>query len=105
ATKDLAERVTEPAMVTVSLNELTATRRVMPVRVAGGERWAVVEDAARLRDALGTALPAGLPEAVLEPVADPLGDLLRRYARTHGPFTAHHVADHLGVAPATLRAP
>ncbi|MFM7210901.1 MAG: hypothetical protein ACKOYQ_02690, partial [Actinomycetota bacterium] len=29
--------------------------------------------------------------------ADPLGDLVSRYARTHGPFTAHDVADSLGI--------
>ena len=58
------------------------------VRIAGEQRWIVVEDAARLRDALGVALPVGLAEAYLEPVADPLGDLVARYARTHGPFTA-----------------
>jgi len=45
---------------------------------AGENRFAVVEDAARFRDALGLALPPGLPAAFLEPVADPLGDLVSR---------------------------
>ena len=45
-----------------------------------------VENAARYRDALGTPLPAGFPAAFLEPSADALGDLVKRYARTHGPF-------------------
>jgi ATP-dependent Lhr-like helicase len=37
--------------------------------------------------------PGGLPEAFLEPVEDALGRLLRRYARTHGPFTTTQVAE------------
>ena len=68
------------------LVELEAARRVIRVRVAGEERWAAIEDAARLRDALGAPLPVGVPQAFLEPVPDPLGDLVARYARTHGPF-------------------
>ena len=66
--------------------------------------WAAIEDAGRLRDALGVPLPVGVPEAFTEPVADPLGDLMARYARTHGPFTADAVAGRygLGVAVVTL---
>ena len=37
------------------LAELEAARRAIRVRVAGEERWAAVEDAGRLRDALGVA--------------------------------------------------
>ncbi len=37
--------------------------RAMRVRVAGEERVAAVDDAARLRDALGVSLPQGLPAA------------------------------------------
>ena len=32
-------------------------------------------------------VPAGLPDAFLEAVEEPMAALLRRYARTHGPFT------------------
>ena len=49
------------------------------MHLAGAERWAVIEDAARLRDALGVALPPGLPAAFTDPVPDPIGDLLVRY--------------------------
>ncbi|GMA31760.1 Lhr family helicase [Litorihabitans aurantiacus] len=84
------------------LADLARQRRVIAVRVAGREQWAVVEDAGRLRDALGTALPVGLPEALLAPVPDPLGDLLRRHARTHGPFTPADVAARFGLAPGTI---
>ena len=66
--------------------------------------WAAIEDAGRLRDALGVPLPVGVPEAFTEPVADPLGDLVARYARTHGPFAADAVAARygLGVAVVTM---
>ncbi|MGC4769494.1 Lhr family helicase [Micromonospora sp. DT44] len=79
------------------LSELEATRRVLRVRIAGEQRWVGIEDAARLRDALGVALPVGVAEAYLAPVADPLGDLVARYARTHGPFAAATCAARFGL--------
>jgi ATP-dependent Lhr-like helicase len=90
----------DPRTVSAWLVELEARRRAIRVRVAGQECWAAVEDAGRLRDALGTPLPVGVAETFTEPVADPLGDLVSRYARTHGPFTAHDVAARFGVGPA-----
>ncbi|WP_433688555.1 ATP-dependent helicase [Micromonospora carbonacea] len=84
------------------LTALAAARRVLRVRVAGEERWVVVEDAARLRDALGVALPVGVAEAHLAPVADPLGDLVARYARTHGPFAAATCAARFGLGVAVV---
>ncbi|GHB01214.1 DEAD/DEAH box helicase [Streptomyces termitum] len=80
--------------------ELVRSRRAIAVRIAGTEHWAAVEDAGRLRDALGTALPVGVPEAFTEPVKDPLGDLLARYARTHGPFTSSRAAARFGLGTA-----
>ncbi|HEX6918275.1 MAG TPA: DEAD/DEAH box helicase, partial [Phycicoccus sp.] len=74
--------------------------QVIPVRVAGEDRWAAVEDASRLRDALGASLPPGVPQTFLEPVADPLGDLVARYARTHAPFHAGEVARAYGIGVA-----
>ncbi|WP_327681120.1 ATP-dependent helicase [Kitasatospora sp. NBC_00458] len=82
--------------------ELEAARRVIRVRIAGEHRWAAVEDAGRLRDALGTPLPVGVPEAFTEPVKDPLGDLLARHARTHGPFTAAEAAERFGLGAAVV---
>ncbi|MQA26634.1 MAG: ATP-dependent helicase [Micromonosporaceae bacterium] len=82
------------------LEELAGQRRAVVVRVAGEERWIIAEDAARYRDALGTALPMGLAEAHTAPVADPLGDLIGRYARTHAPFTAASCGARYGL-PAT----
>jgi ATP-dependent Lhr-like helicase len=91
------------ALARAHLDELIATRRAIPVTVAGVSRVAAIEDAGRLRDALGAALPVGIPNAFLEPLADPLGDLVARYARTHGPFTSTAVAERLGVGVAVAR--
>jgi ATP-dependent Lhr-like helicase len=97
-TAEAVERGATPAW----LAELEETRRAIRVRIAGEERWAAVEDAGRLQDALGTALPVGVPEAFTEPVPDPLGDLVSRYARTHGPFHASDVASRLGLGVAVV---
>ncbi len=86
------------------LAELAAQRRIIEVRVAGEPRWAAIEDAGRLRDALGVALPTGIPEVFTELVPDPLGDLVARYARTHGPFTAPAVAQRYGLGTAVVTA-
>ncbi|MEU2957501.1 ATP-dependent helicase [Streptomyces albidoflavus] len=93
---ELAERGADPAWA----RELAGARRVIEVRIASVEHWAAIEDAGRLRDALGAALPVGVPEAFTEPVKDPLGDLLARYARTHGPFTAAAAAERFGLGRA-----
>ena len=85
------------------LDELGSQRRVILVRVGGQDRTAAIEDAARLRDALGIALPVGIPDAHLQPVADAVGDLVSRFARTHGPFTAADVEHDLGLPPAVAR--
>jgi len=84
------------------LAELEAGRRALRVRIAGEQRWIAIEDAGRVRDALGVALPVGVPEAFTEPVADPLGDLVGRYARTHGPFHPADCARRLGLGPAVV---
>ncbi|WP_313356115.1 DEAD/DEAH box helicase [Microbacterium sp.] len=85
------------------LAELVTARRVIPVTIAGRSRFTVIEDAGRLRDALGVALPTGIPVAFLDPVADPLGDLVSRHARTHGPFTTDEVAARFGIGAAVAR--
>ncbi|MYS39036.1 MULTISPECIES: DEAD/DEAH box helicase [unclassified Streptomyces] len=94
--QELAERGAEPSWAP----ELESARRAIRVRIAGADHWAAIEDAGRLRDALGTALPVGVPEAFTEPVKDPLGDLLARYARTHGPFTSTAAAARFGLGTA-----
>ncbi len=82
------------------LGTLEATRQVIAVRIAAEDRWAAVEDASRLRDALGASLPTGVPQTFLDPVLDPLGDLVARYARTHAPFHVAEVARAYGIGVA-----
>ncbi|TWP37611.1 ATP-dependent helicase [Leekyejoonella antrihumi] len=85
------------------LTELVSARRAIIVRWDEVDRFAGAEDAARLRDALGVALPPGLPAAFLEPVDDPLGGLLHRYARTHTPFTVSDAATAFGLGRAVVQ--
>ncbi len=82
--------VTEEVVDTVA--KLMRARRVLEVQIAGEKRVIAVEDAARYRDALGVPLPPGLPSAFLEEAQHASLDLLRRYARTHGPFTTPEAA-------------
>ena len=76
---------------------LEQARRVVLLPVAGEKRYVAIEDVARYRDALGVPVPPGVPESLLEPVRDPAGDLVRRYARSHGPFTAAEFAARYGL--------
>lgn len=100
-TAEIAVR-TQPPMEEAWLDELVGAHRALKVSIAGSERWAAIEDAARLRDALGVPLPMGVPLAFIEPVPDPLGDLVGRYARTHGPFTSAEAARRLGLGTAVV---
>jgi ATP-dependent helicase Lhr and Lhr-like helicase len=96
---EIAARLATPTL-SGAIDQLVATRRVVPITVAGAPRFIAVEDAARYRDALGTPLPQGLPHSLLEPVADAIGDLVQRYARTHGPFTSAACAARFGLGVA-----
>ena len=84
------------------LEELENARRIVEVTWAGSPRWSVIEDIARLRDALGVQPPAAIPHALLEPVDDPLGDVIARYARTHGPFDEAQCAAAFALPPAVV---
>jgi ATP-dependent Lhr-like helicase len=86
-----------------AVDRLVEERRAIAVNVAGDDRLADAADAARLRDALGVAIPLGLPTTFTDPVDHPLRDLVERYARTHGPFTAAEVAARLGVGHEPVR--
>lgn len=106
---DVAARTAEPVreQVPAWLDALARSRRAIRVRIGGlppdrAEQWAAVEDAGRLRDALGVALPVGVPEVFTEVLPDPLGDLLRRHARTHGPFPASAAATRFGLGVAVV---
>ncbi len=94
---DLEARAVDGADVVAWVRRLLDERRAIEVRIADDERIAASDDAARLRDALGVALPVGLPAVFTDPVDDPLGDLCGRYARTHGPFLARAIARWLGI--------
>lgn len=83
-------------------DELVRANRAMAVRIGGRNVFAAIEDASRLRDALGVPLPIGVPLAFVEPVADPLGDMVGRYARTHGPFTSAEASHRLGLGIAVV---
>ena len=82
----------ESPEVAALIQKLIDTRRVVQVQIAGERRFIAVEDAARYRDALGVPLPPGLAEIWLRPTAEPLLELIRRYSRTHGPFTSTEVS-------------
>ncbi|RRO14869.1 ATP-dependent helicase [Saccharopolyspora rhizosphaerae] len=97
-TEEAEKRGVQPEWLT----ELAEQRRVLQVRIAGEQRWIPIEDAGKVRDALGVALPVGVPEAFTEPVADPLADLLIRYARCRGPFTADAAAHRFGLGVAVV---
>jgi ATP-dependent Lhr-like helicase len=88
---ELALRCTTPE-VAETVDRLIRARRALELMFSGEKRLIAVEDAARVRDALGVPLPPGLPTAFLEASHDALLDIVRRYARTHGPFTTVEVA-------------
>ncbi|MEO6966165.1 MAG: DEAD/DEAH box helicase, partial [Acidobacteriaceae bacterium] len=94
--------VTDP--VAESVAKLIRARRVLEIRIAGEKSLIAVENAAWFRDALGVPLPPGLPEAFLEKAPEGMVDLVRRFARTHGPFTTAECAARFRVAAVTVEA-
>jgi ATP-dependent Lhr-like helicase len=84
---ELARRCASPDVAS-SVEELLRVRRILRIKLAGESRFIAVEDSARYRDAFGVPLPPGLPEIWLEKSTNPLLSIVRRYVRTHGPFTA-----------------
>ena len=92
--------VSEEVAETVA--RLIRARRVLDIQSVGEKRLIAVEDAARYRDALGVPLPPGLPAAFLQEMPNALVDLVRRFARTHGPFTTHEAASRFGLTEASV---
>ncbi len=86
-----------------SLQQLERSRRAIRVVMGGKERWAAIEDAGRLRDALGIQPPPGVPDAFLESGPEALSEVVERYARTHGPFTTGEAVAAVGLPPAVMR--
>jgi len=97
--EECEERVAEGYSAQSMLEKLVAERRAALVRVNGEERYIAAEQAGLYRDALGVPPPPGLPESFLAEQADPLVSLVRRYARTHGPFPTAQLAARYGVDP------
>jgi ATP-dependent Lhr-like helicase len=101
---EVKERVATPDDALSWLEALERERRVFRFRIQKGSRFAAVEEAARLRDAVGIAVPAGLPRVFLEPARDAVFDLVARYARTHGPFVPEAIVKRYGLARGTVDA-
>ncbi|HET9162847.1 MAG TPA: DEAD/DEAH box helicase [Solirubrobacterales bacterium] len=97
--EECEERVQEGYSAASMLEKLVAERRVAQVRIGGEERYIAGEDAGLYRDALGVPPPPGLPETFLEDHPDAMRALVRRYARTHGPFPTAQLAARYGVDP------
>jgi len=97
--EECAERVTEGYSAASMLEKLVAERRVVKARIGGEERYIAAEDAGLYRDALGVPPPGGLPESFLEDHPDAMRALVRRWARTHGPFPTARLAGRFNVDP------
>ena len=95
---EIAVRLTDESLLQ-NLDKLIRARRLLELRVAGEKRVIAIEDAARYRDALGIPLPPGIPTALLAPITQPVVELVRRYARTHGPFTLEEIATRFALDP------
>jgi ATP-dependent Lhr-like helicase len=93
---DIAVRLASPDLLQ-SLPTLAKAHRILQIKIAGQVRFIAVEDAARYRDALKINLPADLPKSFLAPNPAPVLELVRRYARTHGPFTLREVCTRFGL--------
>ncbi len=94
--EELTRRCVSPEIADMAQRLLRA-RRALEIQITGEKRLIAVEDAARYRDALGIPLPPGLPSAFLAEAPEASTDLLRRYARTHGPFTTQEAASRFGL--------
>ena len=103
STEEIKARSQHPARVESWLRDLQSSRRALSLRVAGEERFIAIEDAARYRDALGSALPPGVPAAFLEPAVDAVGDLTGRFAARRGPFVPEDVARRYGLGAGVVR--
>src|SRR6202012_5421598 len=100
---ELGQGVADESLVG-SVDRLGRAPRLLELRIAGEKRLVAAENAARYRDALGIPLPPGLAASLLEPVAHPVLELIRRYARTHGPFTVRDAAARFALDAAAVEA-
>jgi ATP-dependent Lhr-like helicase len=96
-TEEAQARSLEAVSAERMLEQLRGERRAVRMRIGGEERFVAAEDAGLYRDAFGAVPPGGLPETFLATVEEPLDRIVRRYARTHGPFTTAEVSRRYGV--------
>jgi ATP-dependent Lhr-like helicase len=101
--EEVLKRLESPA-IAIHVERLLRAKRLLEVKIAGTKRLIAVEDAARYRDALGIPLPPGIAKSLLAPVQKPVLEIVRRYARTHGPFTLLEAASRFGLDPAQTEA-
>jgi ATP-dependent Lhr-like helicase len=85
---DLREGEVDPGFAETLVRE----RRAFRARIGAADAVIAAEDAGLYRDALGVMPPGGLPESFLEAVDGALERLLRRFARSRGPFTTREAA-------------
>ena len=97
--EECAARVGEGYSAASMLEKLVAERRAALVRIGGEARYIAAEDAGLYRDALAVPPPAGLPEAFLAEHPDAMRALVRRFARSHGPFPTARLAARYGIDP------
>jgi ATP-dependent Lhr-like helicase len=95
-------RCLEAVSASRMLSQLEDERRAVRMRIAGEERWIAAEDAGMYRDAFGAVPPGGLPDTFLAAVEDPFDRIVRRYARTHGPFTTGELRDRYRADPGAV---
>ena len=96
---EIDARTVDGLDVEAALTQLVLDKRIIEVGIAEVRRFAAAEDAGRLRDAVGVAIPVGLPAAFTDSLEDPLGDLVIRFARTHGPFETSQFAERYAITP------
>ena len=90
-------RVERAASAREWLGQLVDERRAVSLRVGGEQRWVAAEDAGLFRDALGVVPPSGLPDVFLADVDDAAERLVRRFAKTHGPFEPVALKQRFGI--------
>ncbi len=100
---EIEARAEDAAQVPGWLAELVRGRRIFEAPIADERRFVAIEDAGKLRDALGVVPPRGTPNAFLEGARDPLVEIVARYARTHVPFVAAEVAARFGASIASVK--
>ncbi|HET9871276.1 MAG TPA: ATP-dependent helicase [Propionibacteriaceae bacterium] len=99
---ELGHRSADTLDAPAGIDALLLARRVVAVRIAGTEMFAVTEDVPRLRDGLGIPVPAGVAASFDETADHPISDLVLRWGRTHGPFLASTVARRYGLGLAVV---